>query len=125
MNRSLTVHRRVHDPKEPSTEPPAVTDESLVVRNYNHEAVEVTVQFLDPDDDDVAFDRTYALGPCDVASTPTRLTRGVYCVVARLDDGALGTDGRDTADCLVGSDPTETAVVETGNGVVSVTEGVV
>lgn len=124
MNRSLTVHRRVHDPNEPGAEPPVVTDESLVVRNYHHETVEVTVQLLDPDDD-VAFDRTYALGPGDVASTPTRLPRGVYRVVARLDDDALGTDGRDTADCLVGSDPTETALVETGNGVVSVTEGVV
>jgi hypothetical protein len=124
MNRSLTVHHRVHNPKEPSTESPAVTDESLVIRNYNHEGVEITVQFLNPDDD-VAFDRTYALGPGDVASTPTRLQRGVYRVVARLDDGPLGTEGRDTADCLVGSDPTETAVVESGNGVVSVTEGLV
>jgi hypothetical protein len=124
MNRSLTVHRRVHEPNEPGAEPPVITDESLVVRNYHHETAKVTVQLLDPDDD-VAFDSTYALGPGDVASTPTRLPRGVYRVVARLDDGALGTDGRDTADCLVGSDPTETAVVETGNGVVSVTEGVV
>jgi hypothetical protein len=124
MKRSLTVHRRVHDPNEPGAEPPVATDESLVVRNYHHQTVEITVQLLGPDGD-VAFDRTYELGPGDVASTPTRLQRGVYRVVARLDDDALGTDGRDTADCLVGSDPTETALVEAGNGVVSVTEGVV
>lgn len=73
----------------------------------------------------MAFDRTCALGLSDVASTPTRLLHGVYRVVARLDDGPLSTDNRDTADCLVGSDPTETVVVESANRVGSVTERVV
>jgi hypothetical protein len=122
MNRSLSPLRNRDDDSDSAASAVAVSDESLVVRNYDVRPHEVTVRFLDADDE-TAFDRTYELGPGDVVSTPTRLRRGVYRVSARLADGAR--DARDAADCLVGSGPAETAVVETGNGIVSVAEGVV
>lgn len=96
-----------------------VTDETIVVRNYDATSSSVRVTFTNADED-VVFSRTYALAPGEVVSTPTRLHRGVYHVVACQEsaDGA-----RDGADCLIGSALAETAVVEVGNGIVSVTEG--
>jgi hypothetical protein len=97
-----------------------VDDESLVIRNYDGaESHEVAVRFVDADDDP-AFERTYELGPGEVVSTRTRLPRAVYEVTVRLNDGP-----RERSECLIGSGPSETAVVETGNGVVSVVEGIV
>lgn len=98
----------------------SVTDETIVVRNYDATSTTVRVTFLDADDD-VAFRRTYTLAPGEVVSTPTRLHRGVYRVIACYDDQTADTS--DAADCLIGSAPSETAVVEAGNGIVSVTEG--
>lgn len=98
----------------------SVTDETILVRNYDATSATVRVSFLNADDN-VVFRRTYTLAPGEVVSTPTRLHRGVYRVVACYDESA--DDTSDTADCLIGSAPSETAVVEAGNGIVSVTEG--
>jgi len=96
-----------------------VSDESLILRNYDgDETHEIMVRFRDADDE-LAFERTYELGPDEVVSTRTRLPRGVYGVTVRRDDAACAT-----VECLIGSGPDETAVVETGNGVLSVVEGV-
>jgi hypothetical protein len=97
-----------------------VRDDALVVRNYDgRTAHEVTVRFVDANDE-VALERTYTLLPEDVVSVATRVERGVYRVEARMEDGDfVGTE------CLVGADPGETAVVEVGNGLVSVSEGLV
>lgn len=116
------ILRKRRDADRPAGTVPRVTDETLVVRNHGTSAVALGVTFLDTDGT-VAFDRTYALAPGETVSTPTRLPRGVYRVVARLAD-APG-EQRDTAACLVGSAPGEAALVETGNGIVSVTDGVV
>jgi hypothetical protein len=130
MNRrSPLLHRRTSDADDATPTTPHVTDESLVLRNYDGTSVRVHVRFVDADDDTV-FKRTYTLGPGDVVSTPTRLRRAVYRVAATVDHDsadpgdAIETTKRDAAECLVGSAPAETAVVETGNGVVSVTEGI-
>jgi len=97
-----------------------VSDETLVVRNYDgNDAHEVDVTFLDADGD-VAVSRTLTVAPLETIAIETRLKRGVYLVRARLDTGET-----DSAECLVGSGPTETALVETGNGAVSVAEGLV
>jgi len=95
-----------------------VSDRSLVVRNYDgSEAHDVTVTFLDADGDR-AFARTFAVAPLETVAIQTRLERAVYRVRARVDGGET-----DSAECLVGSGPDETALVETGNGSVSVAEG--
>jgi len=76
------------------------------------------VTFRDADDE-VAFSRTFRLAPMETVTVSSRLQRGVYRVSATLDD-----DESAAADCLVGSGPNETALVETGNGSLSVAEGV-
>ncbi|WP_247006166.1 hypothetical protein [Halorientalis litorea] len=104
----------------PSTaEQPAVSDESVVVRNYDSaDAHEVTVRLLDADDE-VVFSQTNVVPPQAVVSIFEPLDRGVYCVEAQLTDAEL-----DSAECLVGSGPDETALVELGNGIVSVVDGI-
>jgi hypothetical protein len=96
-----------------------VSDETLVLRNYDGETThEVAVELRDADDE-IAFQQTYTLTPGAVTSIQTRLPRAVYRVDVRVD----GSDSS-SADCLVGSGPSETALVEVGNGLVSVAEGV-
>ncbi|MEF8900069.1 MAG: hypothetical protein V5A25_02435 [Halovenus sp.] len=119
MDDPLLRERRNVD--RPAVTVPGVTDETLVVRNYGTTAVSLDVTFVETDDA-VAFDRTYRVAPGETISTPTRLPRGVYRVVARLSE--VPGEQRDTAECLVGSAPGETALVETGNGLVSVTDGI-
>lgn len=99
----------------PATE---VDDESLVVRNYDGaEPHDLRVTFLNPRGE-TAFDRTVAVAPLETVSVQTRLERAVYRVEAQLENGATAS-----AECLVGSDPGECAMVEVGNGRVSVVEG--
>jgi hypothetical protein len=102
-----------------TAEQPAVSDESIVVRNYDStDAHEVTVRLLDADDE-VVFRQTKVVPPQAVVSVFEPLDRGVYRVEARLTDTGL-----DSAECLVGSGPDETALVEIGNGIVSVVDGI-
>lgn len=115
----LTAQREQEPDTSTSLEPAqVVTDRSLVVRNYDgSEAHDVTVTFLGPDGDR-AFARTVGVAPLETVAIQTRLERAVYRVRARLDGAET-----DSAECLVGSGPDETALVETGNGTVSVAEG--
>ena len=102
-----------------SLDAPVVSEECLTIRNYDsHVSHEVTVRFFDADDD-VAFKRAYTLSPLDVVSVSQRLDRAVYRVDVVVD-GDTNVD----AECLIGSGPNETALVEIGNGLLSVTEGV-
>jgi len=93
-----------------------VGSHGLVLRNYDASgAHELSVRFLDASG--TTFERTVRLGPLETASVRPRVERGVYRVVARLEDA------EDSAECLVGDGVDETALVETGNGTVSVTDG--
>jgi hypothetical protein len=98
---------------------PVVSEACLTIRNYdNHISHEVMVRFYDAADN-VAFKGSYTLSSLDVVSVSQRLDRAVY----RVD---VEVDGETTveAECLIGSGPNETALVEVGNGLLSVTEGV-
>jgi|APHM01.1.fsa_nt_gi hypothetical protein len=97
---------------------PFVSEECLVLRNYHNDTHVLTVRFRDADDETV-FHRRYPLTGGVAVSVAARLERGVYRITARLDDGPTAT-----SDCLVGSGPDETALVEIGNGIMSVAEGV-
>ncbi len=110
---------RPSDPTElPTDADMFVSGESLVLRNYDGaEAHDVTVNFYDLGAD-LAFQRDYRLSPGTVLSVSSRLERGVYRIEARLADGPNAM-----AECLVGSGPDETALVEIGNGLVSISEG--
>lgn len=96
-----------------------VNEETLVLRNYDSERTHtVTVQFLDADGDPV-FQQPHTLSPLGVVSVAMRLPRAVYLVEVDVDG-----DHSASAECLVGSGPQETALIEVGNGLVSVSEGV-
>jgi len=98
---------------------PVVSEECLTIRNYDsHLSHGVTVRFFDANDD-IAFERSYELSPLDVVSVSQRLERAVYRVDAVVDG-----DTHVDAECLIGSGPNETALVEIGNGLLSVTDGV-
>lgn len=99
------------------TDARVVSDESLVLRNHDDSTHNIHVTFTSHNGE-TAFDRTVSVRPQETVSIQTRLDRAVYRVDARLDSGA-----RARADCLLGSDPNECAMVETGNGVISVVEG--
>lgn len=95
-----------------------VNDECLIVRNHDGlDSYTVEVRFVTPDDT-VVYEREFDVGPLETIVVEGRLSRAVYRVDARLEDGQ-----RATAECLLGSGPHETALVEMGNGIVSVVEG--
>ena len=96
----------------------AVRSEELHLRSYAHEwAYDVAVEVVAPDGD-VAFEADYHLRPGDAESEVDALPAGTYEIRATLDN-----DTHKTATCRIGSDPDRTAVIEVGNGVLSVTEG--
>jgi hypothetical protein len=107
------------DSESRSTDSPATVDENgLVVRNYDGaETHDLRVRFVDPYGETV-LDRTVSVAPQETAAVGTRLERAVYCVEVRMENGASAS-----AECLIGSGPGECAMVETGNGRVSVVEG--
>ncbi len=112
--RARTAGRRARDASDART----ARSEDLHVRSYAHEwAYDVTVEVFTPDGD-VAFEADYYLQPGDVESEVDALPAGEYEVRATLDD-----DDRRTLRCRIGSSPDRTVVVEVGNGVLSLTEG--
>jgi hypothetical protein len=91
---------------------------SLLLRNYDDDSAhDIRVRVTDHDGE-VVFTRTVTVTPRETVSVRTSLDRGVYRVDAELESGATAR-----ADCLLGSDPGERVMIETGNGLVSVAEG--
>ena len=96
----------------------AARSEDLHVRSHAHESAhDVAVEVVTPDGD-AAFEADYSLLPGDAESEVDALPAGEYEVRATLDN-----DARETATCRIGPEPDRTAVVEFGNGVLSLTEG--
>ncbi|MFC7074655.1 hypothetical protein ACFQJ7_08140 [Halovenus rubra] len=97
---------------------PQVSEECLVIRNYDgDESYTVTVQYWDVKGESV-YTREVTVGPLETITFESRLQRRAYRVVASLDSGE-----RAETTCLIGSGLSETALVETGNRTVSVTDG--
>ena len=114
--RARTAGHRTHD--APDSHATTARSEDLHVRSYAHEwAYDVAVEVVD-DAGNVAFEADYYLQPGDAESEVDELPPGEYEIRATLDNGT-----RKTATCRIGSDPGRTAVIEVGNGVLSVTEG--
>lgn len=92
--------------------------EDLHVRSYAQEwACDVAVEVATPDGD-VVFDADYYLQPGDAESELDALPPGEYEIRATLDN-----ETRETAQCRISPSPHRTAVIEVGNGVLSLTEG--
>jgi hypothetical protein len=116
---SDTQHIEAGSPLAPPHDDAAayVEDEALVVRNYD--ATETTVVVTFHEDDKRLLQRQYTLAPDGCVSFVTPFRRAVYDVTARVLDG-----DEDSAECLLGDAPSEAALVEVGNGLVSVADGI-
>jgi hypothetical protein len=107
-------------PQPVDADGPAADDESIVIRNHDGAATHaVTIRLVDAHDGHVAYERTTRLSPLSVVSYNVPIDRAVYRVEVRLADTVA------SAECLIGDGPDEAALVEVGNGLVSVVEGVV
>lgn len=107
---------------EPSmcTDPPLKSCETVAIRNYDStDPQEVTIRLRDTDDE-VAVSRTKTIPPQGVMLISEPIKRGVYCVEAHIDEVCLAR-----TECLLGPSPTETALVELGNGIANVAEGLI
>lgn len=99
-------------------DPRTLNSEDVHVRSYAHrETYDLRIDVLDPDGD-VALSESYALEPGAVKSEINALPAGAYEVRAILDG-----DRRETRYCRVDDSPAGTIVIEVGNGVLSLTEG--
>jgi hypothetical protein len=98
-------------------ERPTATVEDLHLRNYDaHRTYEPTLVVLTPDGEVVAR-RSYRIPPGQCRSERDLVAPGTYVVRVRLDDHD------DRVACRIGGDPGATALVELGNGVVTVSPG--
>jgi len=95
-----------------------LNSEDVYVRSYaHHETHELDLEVVGADGT-VALAETYALDPGAVKSEINALPAGTYEVRAVLDG-----DRRATRPCRVDGSPAGTIVIEVGNGVLSLTEG--
>lgn len=86
---------------------------------WNHEprtAVDIAVRFHD--DGAVVFHRTLTVPPAEVVPVRPQLERGEYRVEVQTDDLATAS-----STCHIGEGVLERALVEIGNGTISVVEG--
>lgn len=94
-----------------------VESESIIVRNYDHPEFRTIDITLRSAEGDIALQRSVPTPPLATVSLQAELERAVYDVTAE-------TAGKTaSAECLVGGDPSECALIETGNGTVSVVDG--
>lgn len=91
--------------------------EELHIRNFDvSRAYDLTVEVHDSDG--LVFANRYYLTPGKTASETERLPPGEYGIRVELD-GRRQTSAR----CTIDGTPDRTALIEVGNGTVSVTEG--
>jgi hypothetical protein len=94
------------------------TIEGALIRNHDQErAYTCTVSVRDSFGNSIC-DRTATVDPAGTTSLELALGRGVYRVEVRHEAG-----GPVSSDCLIGGDPAEYAMIETGNGAITVTDG--
>jgi hypothetical protein len=111
----------MHDERltgEPATQGSTTLDRAdLFIRNFDTNRVNhVTVRVRD--EDRIAFASRYALTPGKTECECDRLPPGEYDLVVEMDNHR-----RETATCQIGSGHEHTALIEVGNGTVSVTQG--
>ncbi len=92
--------------------------DAVVLRNYDHDvAVALTITVEDLDGTTVFEDR-YCLPPLTTEVIDLPLSVGTYRVAA-----AIGDKPSAETVCALGNEATRAACVETGNGIVSVVDG--
>lgn len=117
--RGITVHDSPDDSlDQPTPQVSTAASEDIHLRNYDVERayrVSITVE----DGDESVFEETYWLPPGAFLSEVNEVDPGEYGVRVTLDNGRSVT-----RTCQVDSDHDHTVLVELGNGIVSVTQGV-
>jgi hypothetical protein len=92
--------------------------EDVLLRNYDHQwGYDLNLEVFTPVGDAV-FEKQYYLPPGHVASELEAVAAGEYEVRATLDNGKQAN-----LECAIDAHPDRTLVVEVGNGVMSLTEG--
>jgi hypothetical protein len=108
------------DGSEPDFPDPTPQSESVHVRSYAHErAHDLAIEVAAPDGE-VVFRKRYHLPPGRIESEVGAIPEGEYEIRAVLDDERCVSRR-----CRIDDSPDGTAVVEIGNGVLSLTEGLV
>jgi len=114
---STPAEASVELPEWSDTEPTAAISEEIHLRNFDVQR-SYDLRLRVQDGDDVAFVSRYRLAPGTTESVTGRLTPGEYTVTVVLDGHR-----RETALCGIDATPDRTALVEIGNGTVSITQG--
>jgi hypothetical protein len=104
-------------PKKTGGDRSITETESIVVRNHNQSDTRTLRITLRSATNDILFDRAISVTPLSTVSIQTEFDRDVYDVTVQ---SAVGTA---SAECLISDRPSECALVETGNGIVSVIDG--
>jgi hypothetical protein len=103
---------------EPTVQRTPAHAEELHVRSYAHEwSYDLNVEIAAPDGS-VVFEKQYYLRPGRAASEIGSVVPGEYDVRAILDGGREAVRR-----CRIDRTPAGTVVVEVGNGILSLTEG--
>lgn len=106
--------RQAHDNGQDS-----ITSEDIVVRNYDQQwGYDLSLEVTETNGE-IAFEKHYYLQAGQVESELNALSPGKYVIEATLDN--LTTD---TLQCQIDATPKHTAVIEIGNGALSLTEGI-
>jgi hypothetical protein len=96
---------------------PAPRSEEIHIRNFDvRRSYDLTVRIYDSGD--LAFASRYHLTPGKTESEAGRLQPGEYEVVVELDGRRQARER-----CRIDATPDRTALVELGNGTVSITQG--
>lgn len=117
--RGITVHDSPDDAfDEPSTTVSPAYSEDIHVRNYDIErSYRVTVSVSD--DDGVTFEETYWLRPGAFLSEIDEVDPGEYEIEVEIDNGRSVS-----RTCQVDADHTHSVLIELGNGIVSISQGI-
>lgn len=114
-----TDHRQdAHRPTEQDPVPASRQTEDLHVRNYDVRRTYDVAVSAESDSGTREFERRYTLRPGQCRSLTGVLPDGTYDVTVALDPVS-----EETVACRIGPAPEATALVEVGNGVVSVSQG--
>lgn len=98
--------------------PEVIGSEQIHVRNHDHQwGYDLTLEIVDADGE-VVFEEWYYLQPGQVESELDALPAGEYQVRATLDNLE-----EETLQCRIDADPEHTVVIEMGNGIHSLTQG--
>ena len=113
-----TTHPTAGSPPAPDRAETDPITEDLHVRNYDVERTYDLGVVVRDGAGETVWNNHYRLKPGQSRSEPDAIEAGCYEVVA-----TIGPFSETAGTCCVGSEPSHTALVEVGNGVVSVSEG--